>query len=150
MPDAVPPFGKAMLRVLGGKDATREGSVDAYRALVNASRDGRFDHFREQRIFYDVYFDSTDDLMSWMASDNGPLSEEEFKAVPQNTADEMRKFASALKHGQTWKVRDILIVSSALKHPSLVAAEKGRYESSTQKLARGAPWSPRVAAGGIV
>lgn len=115
MPDAVPTFEKSFLRALGGKDPTRQGSVDAYRALVHGVRDGLFFPFKDQRIFFDVYFDSIDDVMKWATSDAGPFNKEELESISDKSLKAIKEFASTLKHGTKLRIRDILVVSSGVK-----------------------------------
>ncbi len=115
MPDAVPTFEKAMVRALGGKEAARQGSADAFGALVNATREGLFLQFREERIFFDVYFDSIGDLMTWLPSKAGPFDQDEFDSISKKSLAAIKGFCETLKHGQNLRLRDTLIISSATK-----------------------------------
>ncbi len=115
MPDAVPTFEKSFMRALEGKDPTRQGSVDAYKALVHGVRDGLFFPFKDQRIFFDLYFDSIDDIMKWGKSDAGPFNKEELASISAKSLKTIREFASILRHGTKLRIRDILVVSPGVK-----------------------------------
>jgi ubiquinone/menaquinone biosynthesis C-methylase UbiE len=73
MPEVMSSFDMAMLKAFGGKDSIRQGSSDAWRALVKSVQDGLFDSFEEKRIFFDTYFDSVDSLIGWLPTVPGTL-----------------------------------------------------------------------------
>lgn len=115
MPEALPSFEMATLKALGGKDVIRQGSLEAFRAIVRVVQDGLFVHLDDERILFDTYFDSIDDLIVWLPSAPGPLNKEEFGSLSRKALDLIRDYASSLKKDGGLRVRDFLIASSAVK-----------------------------------
>lgn len=115
MPDVVPTVDLAVIRTLGGKNAARPFSADAFSALVDAIRDGLFLPLKEERVFFEVYLDSIDDFVKWLPTATGPFNQEEFATISRKSLEQMKAYANSLKHGQVLMVRDILSVSSAMR-----------------------------------
>ncbi len=115
MPEAVPSFEMAMLRALGGKEVIRQGSLDAFRGLIEAVQNGMLLPFYDQRILFDTFFDSIDDLVKWLPTAPGPLNRDEFESLSKRSLGLIKKFAATLKNDRSLRVRDILIISTAVK-----------------------------------
>jgi len=115
MPEAMSSFDMAMLKAFGGKDPIRQGSSDALRALVSSVQDGLFNPFEEKRIFFDTYFDSVDDLIRWLPTVPGSFDRAEFESLSRKSLGDIRRFAAILMRGQSFRVRDVLLISTSSK-----------------------------------
>ena len=118
MPDAVPTFETAMLQSLGQKDAIFQGSLSAFRSIVQSVKDGLFlPTLEEQRILFRTYFDNIDDdFVQWLPSKLGPFNQEEFKLLSKESLDAIKKFASTnLIQNKSLQINDALIVTTLKK-----------------------------------